>query len=248
MYKHLVLVGITIQKMIYYKQYCQNIQYLTMSSLTNYKRIKSLNYFFENIPFEKRSQMELDEAASFSITRSDLSDQMSTIIINTLKKYEIDNPVILDGLACVGGNTISFSKYFSKVFAVELDKVRFEMLHHNVQTVLKIQNVYIYNQCLLKFTNTNNLKFHALFLDPEWGGPSYKSHRRLKLSIGRVPVETFCVRMFNKNPELRVIALKLPLNYDFDELESFNNHLYGLQYNFHKIHKISFVVLTTQHN
>ena len=72
----------------------------------------------------------------------------------------------IPGMACVGGNTISFSKGFKEVVSNELDEGRFKILQHNVGTVAGCSNVDFRNESILDLVKT--LRFDVLFLDPEW--------------------------------------------------------------------------------
>ena len=72
-----------------------------------------------------------------------------------------------DGMACVGGNTISFAKKFHKVIANELDASRYNILQHNTKEVAGCSsNVEFRNESVLDLVK--QARFDVLFLDPEW--------------------------------------------------------------------------------
>ena len=100
---------------------------------------------------------------------------------------------ILDGMACVGGNTISFSKGFKRVMSNELDEGRVGLLKHNVVTVMGCKNVEFFNASILELVR--HVEFDVLFLDPEWGGPSYKDVANLRLTISDVAMEDFVLQV-----------------------------------------------------
>ena len=52
----------------------------------------------------------MDEVASFSVTEANFADKISNIILKIPKIKS--NMSIIDATACVGGNSISFCKYF----------------------------------------------------------------------------------------------------------------------------------------
>lgn len=196
------------------------------------ERIDPRPYFRNMLP-EMRQLMELDKVATYSVTKDDIAKRMSELIAAELG----NDIVVLDGMACIGGNTISFGQHFSTVLAVELDKERFRMLQNNVMAATLTDVVQLHQGSILdfakskgvpKFANTKGSpKFDVLFLDPEWGGPGYDRHGPLKLSISKVPVETFCINMISMYPKLKMIALKLPPNGDIDELMAYcddNDH------------------------
>ena len=74
--------------------------------------------------------------------------------------------LIEDGMACVGGNTISFAKRFSAVIANELDTGRYELLKHNTLEVAGCRGVEFRNESILELVKHET--FDILFLDPEW--------------------------------------------------------------------------------
>eukprot|EP01147_Barroeca_monosierra_P008924 gene8924-1266_t len=88
-----------------------------------------LRYFFRNASQEQIEQMVLDEEAMYSVTESRSADAMTALLRCFVKETE----PILDGTACVGGNTYSLQRSFHNVFAIELDLDRLRMLRHNLR-------------------------------------------------------------------------------------------------------------------
>ena len=151
--------------------------------------------------------------------------------------------IILDGMSCVGGNTISFSKYFGKVIANELDQSRFNMLQHNVNVVMSCSNVDFHNASILELVS--EVAFDILFLDPEWGGPSYKESTALRLTIGEMPLESFILQVFGDYPRLSIVALKLPVNYDNAYLKDFaTQNGFAYKFFFKQFRKMTLTLLT----
>ena len=74
---------------------------------------------------EERAEFEHDETAMYSVTDARTADRISKLV------QDLGCDDIVDGCACVGGNTLSFGRHFKKVTAIELDKTRFAMLEHN---------------------------------------------------------------------------------------------------------------------
>ena len=178
---------------------------------------RSKDYLFSTISSSLRNSLQLDSIAIFSVTEGNLADQMTTTIIKHLNCHTKPSSeyILLDGMACVGGNTISFAKSFKRILSNELNKERFEMLRNNVQQVLNYSNVELFNLSILDlaFQQEEN-SYDILFLDPEWGGPEYKFKKNLKLTISDKPLEEFCLDIFQKCLHVEMIALKLPVNYD----------------------------------
>lgn len=202
--------------------------------------IRAKDYLFNNIDKIKRKELQLDDVAIFSVTEGNTADKMTLTILSHLQRVknniENNNYSILDGMACVGGNTISFAKSFNKVISNEYDGNRYEMLRNNVQNVMNLNNVEFHNESILNLAF--NESYDVLFLDPEWGGPDYKYKKQLKLTISDTPLEEFCLNVFNNCLNISIIALKLPVNYDNiylrDIVES-NNLSYTFDNTFHKM-------------
>jgi 16S rRNA G966 N2-methylase RsmD len=88
---------------------------------------------------------------------------------------------ITDMTSCVGGNVISFSRFFKKVNAIEIDPLRFDMLKHNTETVVGATNVNFINGNAVELllgqddgTAPQQFQQDILFMDPPWGGVDYK--------------------------------------------------------------------------
>ena len=189
--------------------------------------IRSRDYLFGGLERDIRNGIRMDTVASFSVTESRTADAMTGVILEYVEN--IQSPVIFDGMACVGGNTISFSKSFPSVLSNEYDSSRYEMLKHNVRDVLKCENVTFFNASIL--TLGIELDYDVLFLDPEWGGPDYKYKKNLRLTISDESVESFVLRVFERNIRVSVIALKLPVNYDNRHLQQVAES-HGFRYTF----------------
>lgn len=176
-----------------------------------------LDFYFQRTPYEIRKLIQADEVAMFSITHQDIADEMS----RQLKKY-IKDGSITDGTACVGGNTISFCKFFDKVYSFEIDKTRFEMLKNNVEVAFKFKNCVFYNESMM------NLDVHKradmLFMDPPWGGVDYMEEERLDLFIDEIPLYEVCDKFRGK---FKNIAIKVPKNFNIRKFRE-NLHEYSI--------------------
>jgi hypothetical protein len=181
-------------------------------------------YLFKGIQPQLISKLQLDEVAEYSVTSTYCADIMSSILLSELPKGAAS--CILDGMACVGGNTISFSKYFQRVVSNEFDPKRFDILQRNVRQTMQRTNVQFVHDSILHLLQQPELTtiVDALFLDPEWGGPDYINRTRIPLSISGVPVEEVCGHALSVIP---LVALKVPLNYNFDTMRKYcaNNNI-----------------------
>jgi len=210
------------------------------------------DYFFKglvklyNIEQAKVADFRIDEVASFSVSESNVANAISLLMLKHLNNNKA--LTVCDGMACVGGNTISFSYHFDNVLSNEFDYGRYHMLVHNVRGVLGRRNVRYFNRSITDLicmydedaavaeldgkrarplSESNNTATgrpphpacDVLFLDPEWGGVDYKTKgTKLKLLIGPVGVDEFVERTLENNPGLSHICLKLPLNFDNESL------------------------------
>ena len=122
-------------------------------------------YYFFSL-FDKGIQM--DKESWYSVTPEEISDYISSIISDSL------NSTILDGFCGCGGNIISFSKNFKKVFANDLFESKINMTKNNTKIYDCPDNIKYYNTDYFDL-NINNEKIDYVFLSPPWGGPEYKN-------------------------------------------------------------------------
>jgi hypothetical protein len=199
-------------------------------------------YLFRSLSADQISNLRMDDVAAYSVTEVQSAETITRLLRGALP---IDRSVaILDGMACVGGNTISFASAFDRVLSNEMNPRRYEMLEHNVRNVLKLENVTFFNQSILDLAFSRS-DYQILFLDPEWGGPDYKDKVNLRLVISDEPLEDFCLRVFQRCPHVSVVGLKLPVNYDNGFIREFARK-HGLKYTFYSEHlkRMTLTVLT----
>ena len=128
-------------------------------------------------------------------------------------------------MACVGGNTLSFSSYFKNVNAIEINTTRFQYLVHNMKEYEK-NNILFYNDNYLNLIN--KLDQHIVFIDPPWGGPIYKSQYKMDIMIQKdskdekeVKLDEIIDDIFI-NPITKMIIYKLPTNHNIDNFRKYN--------------------------
>lgn len=182
---------------------------------TNSKESK-IYYFF---PFYDRSiiaNIRYDDTALYSITKQEIADSMTNIL--KALPYITKNSPILDATACVGGNTISFCKYFTNVTAIEMDETRFSYLQHNVELFGYSDMTLINCNCINFIRNLENdiVHYDIMFFDPPWGGPEYKCHKRMMLFLQEISMVHLLDIVRNKT---KYYVLKVPLNFDFHSLK-----------------------------
>ena len=176
-----------------------------------------LNKFFPNTQLEK---IQYDTEGLYSITHYKDADYISQIIKNNFSNKLYLK--ILDGTGGLGGNTISFAKYFNHVTSFEINKERYEMLKNNIK-LYNLNNVNTINDDSIKYILDNNNDYDIYFFDPPWGGPSYKNKEKISLKISNYKLYELANYLNNK-----LLIYKLPLNYDLNEFSNYNYKLYEL--------------------
>jgi len=121
-------------------------------------------------------------------------------------------------------DTIAFSKYFGSVISIELNPQRYEFLKNNV-SAYGYKNVSTINgnsiDIIPKITDID-----VIYIDPPWGGKSYKEATNLRLSLGDKSIESLIKIFFDPVHMLSTptfIVLKLPKNYDLKYLFEYLN-------------------------
>ena len=193
--------------------------------------------------FSNFSKIKIDEDSFSYITIREIAEIISKIICYHLLEHNL-NPlksIIVDYTSGVGGNALSFCKFFKLVYAIELDKLRAEYLENNIE-IYGFKNINVINKCAIEFNNEEilNLNPNIIFVDPPWGGSAYKNNENLTLNLGSMQLEDLVIditkkfsehyinivnlntKQKNNNYNNKFIVLKLPKNYD---VEYFYNHI-----------------------
>ena len=185
----------------------------------------------------------MDDVAKYSITLPDKAEIISEIIRKnyqlTFPSDNLDELIITDAMACVGGNTLSFSKYFKEVNANEINTTRFQYLVHNMKEYDRT-NICFYNDNYLNLIH--KLKQHIVFIDPPWGGPIYKSQYKMDIMIQKDKVN---LENANEQPEeikldemindiftdemTKMIIYKLPINHNIDNFKKYKYRMMCLK-------------------
>lgn len=167
----------------------------------------------------------IDETTMTYITTPYETKKIFNDIAPHINKYKKFNKcTIVDATGGAGGDTITFCQFFQSVVSIENDSARYLYLKNNIEQ-------YGFQNCsVLKGDSTlicPKIPYcDAIFVDPPWGGSTYKSKENLELYLGDMRIETFVLRCFD--PEImmsppKVVALKLPKNYNlkflFDMLQ-----------------------------
>ena len=173
--------------------------------------ISVLKKIFPTPPNNNYNGLNYDEEGLYSITHPKEADLISLSIIEELKTNDIH---IIDLTAGCGGNMISFMKHFTKVSGVEINNDRYNILKANLAK-------YPFNNYELICDDAiNNLKdiYDVYFIDPPWGGPDYKKNISIDLYLSDLSLEDFILKL----PINKLIVLKLPFNYNIENLNKFH--------------------------
>jgi 16S rRNA G966 N2-methylase RsmD len=191
--------------------------------------------FFKKEDIEKASNskklLKITDKGKYSISKPCDAEWITNIIcnfsINILKKHP-NTQIITDGTAGIGGNVIDFSKHFLQVNAVEINKVHYEVLKNNVEAI-DLKNVKTYNDNFLNFVDLFKYQNSIFFIDPPWGGKSYKNFKYFNLKLGKIMIYDVINILFKKG--YKYVFLKAPINLNVSPILS--SSLYS-NYNIHK--------------
>jgi 16S rRNA G966 N2-methylase RsmD len=191
--------------------------------------------FFKKEDIEKASNskklLKITDKGKYSISKPCDAQWITNIIcnfsINILKKHP-STQIITDGTAGIGGNVIDFSKHFLEVNAVEINKVHYEVLKNNVEAI-DLKNVKTYNDNFLNFVDIFKYQNSIFFIDPPWGGKSYKNFKYFNLKLGKIMIYDVINILFKKG--YKYVFLKAPINLNVSPILA--SSLYT-NYNIHK--------------
>lgn len=158
--------------------------------------------------------LKYDDEGIWSISLPNDAEQISLLIKNNFGT----NINILDATAGIGGNIISFAKYFNNVHGVEINKDRYDILENNVK-IFGLNNVTLINDNCMNYLNSF---YNIFFFDPPWGGRDYKYKKNLRFKLGIYTLNEIInkIKIIKKS-----IVFKLPNNYDLNE---FNEYDYNI--------------------
>lgn len=188
--------------------------------------------------YEKGLQhkLKIDHESIMYITTPSDAQLITNIIISHLKNNNNDNNMntiqITDATAGVGGNTISFAKYFGHVNSIEIDNTRFNYLSNNVNAY-NFTNVTFYNDDMMVILHKLERQ-DVIFIDPPWGGKAYKKTDKLHLHINDIPLEEVCRNVITIHPT-SILVLKLPSNFDIEFMEKELNDMIITKYELNKM-------------
>ncbi len=163
------------------------------------------------------SKLQTTEEGSYSITRRRDADR----ILNVFRAVfpNMRQSTITDATACIGGDTLNFANNFAHVHSIELKDDNFKALTNNVETY-GFQNITLHHDDAIKLFNWNT---HVLYIDPPWGGKDYRKHANLDLYLSNKRLDLWLEEILMRANRPNHIVLKLPVNYNFNRLNTLVN-------------------------
>ena len=191
--------------------------------------------FFKKEDIEKASSnnklLQITDKGKYSISKPTDADWITNIIckfsLDVIKKHP-STQIITDGTAGIGGNVINFSKHFAHVNSIEINNIHSNVIKNNIEA-LDINNVTHIHDNFLNFIENSQYSDSLFFLDPPWGGKSYKNFKYFNLKLGKLMIYDI-INIFHKKG-YKYLCLKAPINLNVSPILS--NCLY-CNYNIHK--------------
>ena len=142
----------------YAKNHCKN--FYLKNTAPNNKFWNQRYYYFSK--FDKGIKM--DEDSWYSVTPENIAKYTAKLI---------KGKTIIDGFCGCGGNVIQFSKYCSKVYAIDISKSKLDLCKNNCEVYNCKNNIEFIHSDFLQMKN--KIKADYIFLSPPWGGTEYKN-------------------------------------------------------------------------
>lgn len=178
---------------------------------------------------------KLNEEGGFSITRPYESSQIISLIesfiefcepsdnreVSVREREVLSTKIITDATACMGGDLIRFSKHFRMVNGIEILDENFSLLVQNCKQ-FGCQNVNLFCQNYLEVFD--KLKQDVIYIDPPWGGTSYKNKDIISLKMGNLELWEL-VNLIKEKRLAKFIFIKAPMNVCLEKLEYDSIHI-----------------------
>jgi|GEM_PF-2548422 len=190
------------------------------------------DFLFRYVPVDQRYAIRYDDEALYSTTDQVTANKIAKEILRFVSK----DSIVTDATACIGGSALALSKCFKIVYAIELDKDRYELLNYNMK-LLKCTNVICINNDALK--QCEILRQDIIFLDPPWGGPEYKKETSIDLFISNIPFYEICITL---SKVCKFIVIKVPVNFNQKSFIEKTNSYLKLIYKNEKLRKMHLLI------
>jgi len=188
---------------------------------TQKANINTKKIFYDRI-FPKKDGVDLekllidDDAISYITIPRDSNIICNIVSSKIIEKYKIfpDDITIIDATACVGGDTISFCHKFHIVIPIEKCEIRYSLLENNLN-VYGITNAYPVNGNCMTIIDEIQIPIDVIYIDPPWGGSGYKYMDNIEFTFDGHNLYDVVKKFLNK--KIKLVVLKLPKNYAYDE-------------------------------
>lgn len=175
---------------------------------------KYTNLYFPPLPAGECKRLQSTTVSLYSST----PHKYAVKIVDEIVRHTGTDGTIVDATCCIGADTVAFAQRFRHVVGFELDPQNYKSLVNNVG-VYSLKNVELYNiDFLASWDIIRDKNPVAVYIDPPWGGSDYRDKAEVHLSMsGRdivdVLIDMFTGVLVENLLAVKIIALKLPLNY-----------------------------------
>lgn len=158
------------------------------------------------------NNLKVNKESLYSSSRIYGAKFIINIIKNYFSDYDKKKIVITDGTSNIGTDAISLALEFDKVNAIELIDKNCKLLKHNINIYDLHNKIHVYCHDFLNIIN--DLEQDVIYIDPPWGGKSYKTLDKMNLYLGNKSVADIINLHKDK---AKLILIKTPNNFDFDD-------------------------------
>jgi len=181
------------------------------------------------------NKLRISNIGLYSITKPKISKKICKIIFRLIKTKDI---TVTDAFGNTGGMTIMLARYFSYVNTCEIVPQNCNILKNNIKVYGLQDKVNIicgdYLDYMLKF------KQDVIFFDPPWGGTNYNKIYNIHLGIDNVNISCIINKLIG---HVKYILLKVPYNYNLNDLKYINNNKIIYTLNKHKINSQILIII-----
>lgn len=187
---------------------------------------EKLNYLFPKLKSGQDQIAHEDDGLRYVTYASTAATIANHIYYKVLKFHGENSKIsVIDCTAGLGGDTIGFAQHkgYDHVYALELDKKRYDCLCENVNLYELEEKVECVNQNSFTWIEKNDLSkkdsFVLLCIDPPWGGDNYKDTKVISdlylfdENLKKVSIFEIIKKVINFRT-VDIILLKLPTNFN----------------------------------
>lgn len=183
------------------------------------KFVKYIDTIFENPKVKYPHPENLSHSTPFK-----MGNRLTIWMINKYLDY-FDNPNrIIDLTGSIGGDSLTFSKFFPNVTTFEIDSDKYKSLLYNINLYDKQFQISAFNRdsslWLKNEHNHKNTKNKIVYFDPPWGGLDYKHQDVISdlylCDLGVINIIDLCLHY-----GYPMITVKLPFNFDWNKFDKY---------------------------